>query len=324
MIIHLLDQIQALKETGEPFAIATVVRAEKPTSAKPGAVALITSDGTLTGWIGGSCAAPAVKEEALKALSEGTPRLLRLCPPEALGQGTTDGVTEVVLTCISGGTYEIYIEPQLVQPELIILGHLATSEALARLAKAMGYPVTVMGWDVNPQRFAFADHVVEGLDLNHVKVTGRTFIIVASHGNYDEPALEAAFKTPAPYIALVASPRRAEAVMQYLRDSDLPHGWQERFKYPAGLNIGAVTEDEIALSILAEMVEYRRRRSRAGMETVLAIEEPEVAKDPVCGMSVQVENAHFIAEYNDRTYYFCCAGCKRAFETAPETFLVEE
>src|SRR3990170_2985380 len=129
-MLDYLDQAHTLQQSGQPFALATVVRAEKPTSAKAGAKAIVTADGTLTGWVGGSCAQPTVICEALKALQDGQPRLVRLCPPERLGRASQDGVIEVALTCISGGTLEVYIEPHLPQPQLIVVSHLPVAEAL--------------------------------------------------------------------------------------------------------------------------------------------------------------------------------------------------
>ncbi|MEK6574865.1 MAG: XdhC family protein, partial [Chloroflexota bacterium] len=156
MLNDYLDQAQSLLKAGQPFALATVVRAERPTSAKAGAKAIVTADGTLTGWVGGSCAQPSVIRESLKALQDGQPRLLRLCPPEKLGRAG-DGITEAALTCISGGTLEVYIEPHWPKPHLIVIGHLPVAEALTTLGKGMGYAVTVMGLDVTPGRFPHAD-----------------------------------------------------------------------------------------------------------------------------------------------------------------------
>src|SRR5262245_33079449 len=159
------DQIQTLRNSGNPFVIATVVRAEKPTSAKAGAKAIIADDGTLSGWIGGSCAEPTVKREAKKALQDGQPRFIRLCPPENMGQAPQEGVIEIALTCISGGTLEIYIEPQLAQPHLVVIGHLATAEALVNLAKVLGWRVSLMGLDVTSERFPSADWAFSELDF---------------------------------------------------------------------------------------------------------------------------------------------------------------
>src|SRR5215510_753170 len=159
------NKVTELRNTGNPFAVATVVRAEKPTSAKVGAKAIITEDGKLSGWIGGSCAEPTVKREAKKALQDGQPRLIRLCPPEKMGQAPQEGVIEIALTCISGGTLEIYIEPQLAQPHLVVIGHLATAEALVNLGKDLGWQVSLIGTEVTQERFPLADKIIDYADF---------------------------------------------------------------------------------------------------------------------------------------------------------------
>ena len=320
-MLDYLDTARTLIESGQAFALATVVRAEKPTSAKPGANAIVTGDGVLTGWVGGSCAQPTVVREALKALQDGEPRLVRLCPPEKLGSAPQEGVLEVALTCISGGTLEVYIEPHLPRPHLIAVGHLPIVEALARLGKALGYEVSVMGLDITPDRFPQADRVLDRLDFPRLKLTPHTYIVVATHGNYDEEALEGALKIDAAYVALVASKKRAEAVVDYLRETGLAEERLARLKYPAGLDLGAVTPEEIALSILAEIVQLRRRAPTV-TSTLTPILTPAEATDPVCGMMVEVATARYIAQYAGQAYYFCSAGCKRSFEKQPETYLV--
>ncbi|HLF73091.1 MAG TPA: XdhC family protein [Anaerolineales bacterium] len=324
------DQVQTLRNLGNPFAIATVVRAEKPTSAKPGARAVITEDGALTGWVGGSCAEPTVKREARKALQDGQPRLIRLCPPEKLGQAPQEGVTEIALTCISGGTLEIYIEPQLAGPHLVVIGHLETAEALARLGKGLGWRVSLMGLGVTPERFPSVDHLFDDLDFSRLAVNLNTHIIVASHGNYDEDMLVAALQSEAPYVALIASKKRAQAILQYLREASLTQEQIARLKYPAGLDLGAVTPEEIALSILAEIVQRRRQSPISNsLNPLISTAEktpasprlPIEAVDPVCGMTVEIATAHFTSEYAGVTYYFCASGCKRSFDAEPQRFV---
>ena len=325
MYNDLLSHAVELSGSGVAFARATVVRAEKPTSAKPGANAIITAEGALIGWIGGSCAQPTVIREALKALRDGEPRLLRICPPERMGQLPQDGVIETVMTCASGGTLDVYIEPHLPRPQLVVIGHLPIVEPLAALSSALGYEVTVMGWDASPNRFPTTDRVFDHLDFSQIRSTPYTYIVVASHGNYDEAALAGALKTNASYIALVASKKRSAAVMQYLRESGLSEENLARIRYPAGLDIGAVAPEEIALSILAEIVQLRRTRS---LQLPIADLQPSIeaveAIDPVCGMTVDIATAHYTTEHAGRTYYFCCAGCQRSFEKEPDHYLVKE
>ena len=325
----LLQKISELKDQAQPFVLATVVRAERPTSAKPGAKALITAGGTLIGWIGGSCAEPTVKHEARKALQDGQPRLLRLCPPEKHGSLPQEGVTEVTLACISGGTLEIFIEPVQVQPHLIVVGHLAVAQALAGLGKELGFSVSVLGLDISSERFLAADRIFDSLDFSALDIKPDSYIVVASHGNYDEDALEAALRTGASYVALVASKTRAQAVLDYLRESSLPEEILAKLKFPAGLDIGAITPEEIALSILAEIVQLRRTGAgRQGPVTALepgfiplAVLEPVDARDPVCGMMVEIATARYFTDYDGQTYYFCAKGCQRTFEAEPERFI---
>jgi xanthine dehydrogenase accessory factor len=333
------DEIQKLRTTGNPFAIATVVRAERPTSAKVGAKAVITDDGALTGWIGGSCAEPTVKREAKKALQDGQARLLRLCPSEKMGQAPQEGVIEIALTCISGGTLEIYIEPQLAQPHLVVIGHLATAEALVRLGKDLGWRVSLMGLDVTRERFPQSDRIFDHLDFSQVPITKNTYIVVASHGNYDEDMLVAALQSQAPYVALVASKKRANAILEYLNEANLTQIQIARLKYPAGLDFGAVTPEEIAISILAEIIQRRRQSfdlaqdkslisnspnssiSEVAEGTLTHSQLPIEARDPVCGMTVEIATAHFTSEHAGITYYFCAAGCKRSFDKEPQKYI---
>ncbi len=322
---HFLQQAAELQRDGMPFALATVVRAERPTSAKPGARAIITADGRLEGWVGGSCAQPTVIREALAALKEGQPRFLRLCPPERLGQAPQSGVVEVALTCISGGTLEVYIEPHLPRPLLVAIGHLPVVEALATLGSGLNYTVAVVGLDATRERFPLAAHVLNGLDFAQLPRSSETYVVVASHGNYDEDALEWALGTDAAYVALVASPKRGESVRKYLAESGVPADRLSRLKCPAGLDLGAGSPEEIALSILAEIVQLRRQPQQQPAAPqaaeAAAPAEPAEAIDPVCGMTVEIATARYTYAYAGQTYYFCAPGCQRSFSKEPEKYL---
>lgn len=350
MLNDYLSLAHTLKAEGTPFVLATVVRTYAPTSAKAGAKAIITADGVLNGWVGGSCTQPTVIRESLKALKDGSPRFLRLGPPETL-QGETPGVIEVPLTCVSGGTLEIYLDPHLPPTRLLIVGHLPVVEALVDLGKAMNYEVTVMGEEVTPDRFPRADQTLP-LNLDALPLTPQTYVVVASHGNYDEPALETILKSEAAYVALIASRKRRDSILEYLRESNLNEAQLARLKSPAGLDIGAVTPEEIALSIIGEIVQLRRRgpetalrkpaattapangkvtQSEAGQlsASILAMRDqprqepgPGEAIDPVCYMIVEMATARYKTEYEGQTYYFCAPGCKRTFEKNPKQFVI--
>jgi xanthine dehydrogenase accessory factor len=330
-MLDVLEKAHEIKSAGQPFAIATVVWVERPTSAKPGAKAIITADGELIGWVGGSCTEPTVKREARKALQDGQTRLVRICPPEKRGTFPQENVIEVTMTCVSGGTLEIYIEPFLAQPQLVVIGHQAIAEAFTSLGKDLGYSITVLGLEVSPERFPQADRLIPSLDYSQLQLRSNACVVIASHGNYDEEALEAVLHMDVAYVALVASKTRAQAVLDYLRESGLSEERLQKVKYPAGLDIGATTPEEIALSILVEIVQrYRGGAGIASAEMEMAHEhQPDEAIqmdaeaiDPVCRMAVEIATAQFTTEYHGQTYYFCARGCQRSFEAEPEKYLV--
>ncbi len=323
--MDLLDRMRELREQGQPFVLATVVRVERPTSARPGAKAIIARDGTLTGWIGGSCTEPHVIREAAAVLEEGSPRLVRLCPPEKMHAASEEGVSQVRITCMSGGTLEIYLEPYLPQPHLLVVGHQAVAESLVNLARALDYRVSLMGENASLERFPNADRVWDRLDFSQLELTPNTYVVVASHGNYDELALQAALPSRAAYVALVASKKRAEAICSYLREDGMSEEEIGRLKYPAGLDLGASTPPEIALSILAEILQIQRQRHAAETSAQSVPENhEETAVDPVCGMDVEIAGANYVASYQGKTFYFCSAGCQRAFQKEPAKYLQAE
>ena len=260
MIDDFFAKAHELVLAGVPFVTATVVRAEKPTSGKPGDKAIITVDGVMHGWIGGSCAQPTVIKEALKALAADEAKLIRLSTePEA--QKPREGLVDLPMTCFSGGTLEIYLEPQAPRPRLLIVGTLPVARALAHLGSAMNYHVTLVDLDggaVGQNAIPHVNETLTSLDTLAAKITPTTYIVVASHGNYDELALEKLLAANPGYVGLVASRKRAEGVRDYLLDQGLTNTDLLPLKAPAGLDIQARRGDEIALSIMAEIVQRRR------------------------------------------------------------------
>ncbi|MEO1366638.1 MAG: XdhC family protein [Acidobacteriota bacterium] len=258
MIDEFFSHAQKLQAEGVPFATATVVRAERPTSGKPGDRAVITLDGVMHGWIGGSCAQPTVVRESLRALADDRSRLVRLTPnPDP--ENAPEGVEVCKMTCYSGGTLDIFIEPQPPQPELRIAGHLPVAQALATLAKNLGYRVTAVVTPGEQPSMARADAVSTRWSDLAAPATPLTFVVVATHGHDDEEALEHALESGAGYVGLVASPKRAENVRSYLKLRGLEAAdLDARLEAPAGLDLGARRGEEIALSILAEIVQRRR------------------------------------------------------------------
>ena len=299
-----------LRQRGEPFALATVVRCERPTSAKPGAKALIRRDGSLAGWVGGACAEPVVVREALNALRDGQPRLIALVGEGSAAPGRTEGVAPYTMTCHSGGTLEIYVEPVLPKPLLVLVGHGPVIETLAALWRATDFALTVVGADAM------------GEELARLPLGPQAAVVVATHGNADEEALERVLGAGAGYVSLIASRKRAAAVVESLNRRKLPEDRIGRLKAPAGLDIGAVTPEEIAVSILAEIVQMRRAAKPAPLEDEAhrMASAARHEKDPVCGMVVEIASATHRSQAEGRAFYFCCAGCKDAFERDPRRY----
>jgi len=291
-----------------------------------------------------------VRQEAVKALSDGKPRFLRIGPSVSDEVKSEAGVIEFLMTCHSGVTLEIYIEPVLPQPQLVLIGESPVVEALVRLGRAINFFVVAIDPDATQERFPEADKILTELDLSQLKFTPQTHIVVATHGKYDERALEQILATDAPYIAFVTSKKRGQAAIDYLREIGLPAEKLARIKFPADLDIGAQTPDEIAVSILAEIVHIRRRppaiklpiltmstpqpaplsiiemSAQSGQAPTSILKNKEKsgqAKDPICGMIVDIATARYTSLYEDETYYFCCAGCKQKFDKEPARYLVD-
>jgi len=304
----LLTLAADLRARGEPFALATVVRCERPTSAKPGAKALIRPDGSVTGWVGGACAEPVVAKEALAALRDGRPRLVVLVGEGGRDPSRTEGIVHFPMTCHSGGTLEIYVEPFLPKASLLLVGHGPVIETLATLAESSGYAVSVVGEsDVTT--------ALRGLSLGP-----DASVVVATHGELDEDALTRVLGTPARYISLVASRKRAASIVETLRHRGVPAADLDRLKAPAGLDIGAVTPEEIAVSILAEIIHVRHSRKPESIEVVTAATMAVESKDPICGMTVEIATARHRSDWAGRAVYFCCPRCKETFDADPARY----
>ena len=299
-----------LYRDGVPFVLATVVRAERPTSARPGAKAIVTGDGPFRGFVGGTCVKPAVRRESLRALADGAPRLLRISPdspPE--GARAAEGVLEEHMACVSGGALDIHLEPYLPSRRLLLAGSSPIVESLAALGGALGMEVRT---------------AETAEDLNDA--AEGAFVVVAGHGEGEWEALKAGLTGGrAHYVGLVASPRRAGAVRERLTGMGVADADVARLRSPAGLDIGAETPGEIALSILAQIVEERRPaeppaavpEEPAAPAVGISLDAPadDLAVDPICGMSVSRDSPHRV-ESGGETWWFCCAGCAETFATA--------
>ena len=259
---------------------------------------MVTLDGRLQGWVGGSCAEPVVVREALAALSEGTPRLLHLAPPGQLPP-EREGLVVSPMTCASEGSLEVFVEPRLPAPHLVAVGRSPLVEALAAMAGAVGFDVTVYERDGE-------------LDLGKAGAGPDSFVVVATMGRYDEDAVDAALASGARYVALVASERRAQTVLAGVAEQD-----RARVHAPAGLDLGDLPHIEIAVAILAQIVAEKTRSQPA----VAPREQPPTAIDPVCGMTVEIATAADRFEHDGVTYWFCATGCRRRFERDPAAFV---
>ena len=310
-----------LSARGERFAVATVVRVVQPTSGKPGDKAIIRESGEIVGFVGGSCTGTSVVTEGLKAIREGRPRLLRLTPAVGL-EPAADGVVEYAMECLSGGILDIYIEPRGPKPTLLLVGPSPIAEALTALGAVMDYRVVVAAPRAGPGTYADAERVVRDLDGLSDLVNAETFAVVATMGRYDETALRALAPSPAAYVGLVASRRRAAGVLAALRKAGVPESAVARIHSPAGLDVSAKTAEEIALSILAEIVRVRRSGTPSEAPSLEpgAPAGPRRAMDVVCGMEVDTDTP-LTTLHQGATYYFCSETCRARFLGSPASFV---
>jgi xanthine dehydrogenase accessory factor len=284
---EVLAQAGRLAADGKPYALATVVKVVRPASTRRGDRALVTPDGALAGWVGGACSEPIVVREALRSLADGGPRLVRIGPAGA-GDDAPADVVVAVSRCASEGVVEVLIEPELPGPLLAVLGQGVAGRTLVQLARIIGWRVT------------------EELDPE----AGADAVVVATMGHGDEDALEAALHAGTGYVALVASARRAAAVLGALRERGVASEALARVRSPAGRDLGPSTQEEIAVAVLAELVDWRHGQAAAPAGQA---PDPAEAVDPVCGMTVAVAGAPTAAR-DGVTWYFCSTGCRDQFE----------
>jgi len=299
-----------LARSGQAFALATVVWRQAPSSGQQGSRAIITASGELQGWIGGACAEPVVIREARQVIAEGVPRLLLLGTPEQFGAAVPDGMTVVPISCQSEGALEVYIEPVLPTPHLVVVGRSPMANTLADLGRALGWRTAL----------------IDGPDFSAADADERSMVVVATQGHGDEEAIEQAVLARPGYLGLVGSQRRGASVLGYLAERGVPSDQLDRVRVPVGLDLGRTSHREIAVAILAELVQLRASGAlRAGLPAETA-EPAELAEavDPVCGMTVTAGPASYPLEHEGETYYFCRAGCRREFEQDPAAYVKKE
>ena len=303
-----MERARELAERGEDFALATVVWRQAPSSGHQGSRAIVTASGSLYGWIGGACAEPVVLREAQQAIVDGEARLLLLGTPEQFGH-VPEGMTVIPIACQSEGALEVYIEPVLSAPHLVVVGRSPMAHTLCEMAR-------VLGW---------RSDLVDGADFAAGDVDARSVVVIATQGHGDEEATERAVRARPAYIGLVASHKRGQTVLGYLAEHGVDDELLEQVHVPVGLDLGHTSHTEIAVSILAELVQLRASGGLVPSGQVEgAATGTATAIDPVCGMTVTADAGGRPVEYSGTTYYFCCTGCHDAFEKDPTAYVSEE
>jgi xanthine dehydrogenase accessory factor len=295
----LARRAEELAAQGAPFVTATVVRAQRPTSARAGNVALVLSDGKVDGFVGGACAEHSVRLYALKTIESGEPVLLRILPEGVDSEDGVlkeDGAVTVQNTCLSGGAIEVFLEPVLPAPRVLVVGSTPIAGALERFGPELGLDIVAVNDEAPP---------LEEGDLA---------VVVAAHGHGELAALRMALEAEVPYVGLVASEKRGSALIEELRDDGVSDELLSKLESPAGIEIGARTPSEIALTILARIIEVRRSSGYAPRGAV-GSPSPELAVDPICGMTVPAHPETIHIEHEGETIYFCREGCKAKFES---------
>jgi xanthine dehydrogenase accessory factor len=287
-----LEQAAELARRGEAFALATVVWRQEPSSSKPGSRAIITADGRMRGWIGGACAEPAVIRAAKQAIESGDPMLLLLGDPEQFS-GPSRALV-IPISCQSEGALEVYIEPVLPVPRLVVVGNSPMARMLTELAANLGWTT----------------ELIDGPDFGTSDVDQRTMVVVATQGHDDEGVLERAVTARPAYLGLVGSRKRGTVVLGYLADRGVPQDLLDRVRVPAGLDLGSTTHEEIAVAILAELVQLRAS-GEFGEPAKDPVDVQDLV-DPECGMTVTAASPSL--DLDGVTYYFCSAACRAAFE----------
>jgi xanthine dehydrogenase accessory factor len=325
MFDDFIRKIEELRQKNEVFATATVVRREVPSSGRSGDKAVIDRRGAISGWVGGGCVQTIILKEADEAMRTGKARLVKVGRGEERGQQpphtSQDGVVEYKMTCLSEGAVDIFIEPVLPAPHLVVVGKSAIARALVRIGKSAGYRVSAVAPDVRPDTFDHPDELITQLDLEQVRTNASSsFIVVCTQGEQDERALEQALGVKSAYVGFVASRKKKATLFDYLEQSGIARQQLAAVKCPAGININAKTPEEVAVSILAEIIQVQHELP---IEANLAVSDgsrPKYYINPVCGMPVDVNNPKHVIEYKGELIYFCCDGCKMKFEVAPERY----
>jgi len=334
MFNELAIKIEEHLAKGSNFAIAQVIDRIAPSSGKVGDKAIILESGELIGWIGGGCVRGIVIKEAIDVIKNKSYKRIRISPEG--GSTETEHYKEYVMSCQSRGTVEVMIEPVIAQPELIIVGKSNIARKLAVVASASDFRVKVMAIDSDPHLFPTVAKVIEGVNFDDHKELSNTCIIVTTQGEDDENSVAKALKTNARYVGFVASAKKAEDIKSYLSENGISKERIEDLKSPVGLDINAKLASEVAISILAQIIDDFRNNSAfkktdsptSSSDLKVSSGNSEADKfaeeyyiNPVCNVPVSKKNPKHIIEYKGEKVYFCCDGCKVSFEKEPDRYM---
>jgi xanthine dehydrogenase accessory factor len=332
MFNELALQIEKHLAKGSNFAIAQVVDRIAPSSGKVGDKALILETGELIGWIGGGCVRGIVIKEAIDVIRTKRYRRVRISPEG--GSRETATYKEYVMSCQSKGTLEVMIEPVIPQPELIVIGKSNIARKLVQMAAAADFRVSVMATEADVQMFPDAHSISDIVDFSAFKGLTNTYIIVTTQGENDERSVKEALETSVGYVGFVASAKKAEDIKIYLKKEGISEARVAELRSPVGLDINAKLPSEVAISILAEVIDHFRNENKSEAsccgsktsEQTSALEEQDKFSEeyyinPVCQVPVSKKNPKHVVEYQGEKVYFCCDGCKVSFDKNPSQYI---
>lgn len=309
-----------LEEADQPFAMVTVVRSAKPTSAVVGSKALVYPNGQIFGFVGGQCTRSLVVSQALECMETGKNRLLLITSDQSQVRAN-EGVTVMPMTCHSEGTVELFIEPRLPAPTLLVIGDSPIAEYLATMGEHLHFNMKSLSLenimsDGSPNEHLLTENIQQLLKPG-------SYVVIATMGLYDEESIRALQGIELSYVGLVSSPKRKMKVLDWVKEQGLSEQFGSFISAPAGLDLGAVEPSEIAVTILAEIIQYRRNKNNTPVKLETTATTRIEAVDPVCHMIVDMNKTMFKAEHQGKEYGFCCPHCRQSFMKDPESYLLK-
>ncbi len=314
-----IDKLHQLNASTEAYAMATVVHRTAPSSGKPGDQAIITEDGKIFGWVGGGCTLGIVLKEALLSIQNGKPRLIHIGSEEP--KDTTCTTKHYAMTCQSQGSLDVFIQPTLPNPHLYIFGRSSIGRALAMVAGLIDYRITIVNDNPDKVDFPHASELIDIKDFNASEATENSYVVICTQGQGDENALKKALSMNSKYISFVSSRIKANAVFSELRKDGIDVQQLKKIRTPAGLDINAKLPNEVAISILAEIIDHLRKPMTEEPTADLTFDDNLYYLNPVCNIPIEKSTAKHILTYEQESVYFCCDGCKVKFEQAPENYI---